>query len=155
MTEHTIECKQETIARKTISNKWEIEWPHYCNSCFGYGYSSFVGHHDNESIDEPCWTCIQNSKCPRCFKKVDIHTYQNQNSVDCPHCGWNTNPEEWKTEFAHPDPSLADWPCPCEIAEMEADDIQYDDAYEKWHDSKNYNYITEDLAFDVARERGI
>lgn len=114
MIQHSPQCIEYTNRIKVEREKYTEEWPNHCPSCEGWGYSVHYenqsplgsGYVWNEEIIDPCSSCIEEGKCPRCGT-LQPGDYPFEDEGDkCISCGW-----VWDTKGMTPPP---DGPCECE-----------------------------------------
>jgi len=107
--ECTDECKAQFAEWEAARDAYAAQWPNYCRKCSGNGghvYQDDPGdRHCSLSggfmeFDEPCIHCLENGICPRCGKLAWPDDAFEQETLTCPHCGWN---EDKAAELALPE----------------------------------------------------
>ena len=106
--ECTDECKATRVKWITDFATYAAKWTKHCRHCGGRG--GHVYHDDPGAtdcslpgglmeFDEPCEHCLEHGICPRCGKLAWPDDAFEQETLICPHCGWN---EDKAAEMAAP-----------------------------------------------------
>lgn len=79
--------------------KYTAEWPDHCEQCNGWGGATSyydpspagVGLSPGSFADyEPCFTCLEEGKCPRCSGPADlVESPDGDEYYACTVCGWD------------------------------------------------------------------
>ena len=142
MVYHTDKC----LSAKRKQEAWDALWPLACKECHATGVVSWYEHIDEFGgmiCHDACEACLGKSRCPRCGHQHD-ENWNLEDEHPCTSCGWS--PEINGDDMVRPYFS-----CDCleeEIVERMDNRYVLDDV-----DYEHYDYYSDDLAFDAAREK--
>ncbi len=84
---HTYACNEQFYSRLKGQLRFAHKWPHFCRSCFGWGFY-FKGIDRRYPFSHigpvtPCPDCVAKGLCPRCGEALD------EKREYCAACGWH------------------------------------------------------------------
>jgi len=110
---HTSSCMALQNRLSHQNHVFMLAYPHHCPECDGMGVHisrydpsasgvSLSGGYLEDS--EPCPSCLEKDRCPKCGESVDWLEYSDiiqEDHYRCPSCGWRDNDDSQSRFFGN------------------------------------------------------